>query len=498
MSVSKNALRIEVPEKLVPLLHPARYKGAHGGRGGAKSHFFAQLAVIKSYSQPGARIVCIREVQNTIKDSVKHLIESKIQRMGLGDYFEPMVSEIRTRSGGLIAFKGMQDYNADNIKSLEDFDVAWIEEAQNLSARSLRLLRPTIRKPGSEIWASWNPRWDTDPIDEFFRGPHKPADAVCVEVNWRDNPWLPDVLKSEMARDFAADAEMAEHVWNGGYEIVSEGAYYARLIAQAEKEGRVGKFPYKPGQRVITSWDLGIRDYMACWFFVEDGMFATAVDYYEASGEDFSEFVSVCMPELFIRPDWNREFDDWDQDKALALLKRDVPFAYAHHFLPHDVKNRELGAGRRHRFQVLEALGLKNLKKGVPANPEERVSATRRLLPQVRFNDTPRVQLGLKRLRRFRRKFNDALGTYTEPLHDENSHGSDAFGEYAINGSLTPIVAAKPAVQDRFQLIVAPDADALKSTANAATGASGISLMQPVDQIVAAIKAQQQRKAKRW
>ena len=457
MSVSKNALRIEVPEKLVPLLQPARYKGAHGGRGGAKSHFFAQLAVIKAYSQPGARIVCIREVQNTIKDSVKHLIESKIQKMGLSGYFEPMVSEIRTKSGGLIAFKGMQDYNADNIKSLEDFDVAWIEEAQNLSARSLRLLRPTIRKPGSEIWASWNPRWDTDPIDEFFRGAHKPDGAVCVEVNWPDNPWFPDVLKKEMERDREADPEMAGHVWDGGYEIVSEGAYYAKLIAQAEKEGRVGAFPYKTGQKVITSWDLGISDYMACWFIVEDAQFATVVDYYEASGEDFAEFCSVCMPEVFLPPDYDRIYGDWSQEQALAFLKRDVPFQYAHHYLPHDVKNRELGAGKRHRFQVLEGLGVKPLRKGVPANPEERVGAVRRLLPQVRFNDTPRVQLGLKRLRRYRRKFNDALGTYTTPLHDENSHGSDAFGEYAVNSPLL-VPLPKPVVdKPKDELIIGVD-----------------------------------------
>lgn len=457
MSVSKNALRIEVPEKLVPLLQPARYKGAHGGRGGAKSHFFAQLAVIKAYSQPGARIVCIREVQNTIKDSVKHLIESKIDRMGLSGYFEPMVSEIRTKSGGLIAFKGMQDYNADNIKSLEDFDVAWIEEAQNLSARSLRLLRPTIRKPGSEIWASWNPRWDTDPIDEFFRGAHKPDGAVCVEVNWRDNPWLPEVLKAEMARDFAADPEMAEHVWNGGYEIVSEGAYFARLIAQAEKEGRVGKFPYKPGQKVVTAWDLGIRDHMVCWFIVEDAMHATVVDFYEASGEDFAEFCSVCLPEVFVPPDYDHSYRDWSQVKAFEHLKREIPFLYGHHYLPHDVKNRELGAGRRHRFQVLESLGVKPLRKGVPTSDEERIGAVRRLLPQIRFNDTPRVQLGLKRLRRFRRKFNDTLGTYTGVFEDDNVHAADAFGEYCVNSDLTPPNPKPVSEKPKDELIIGVD-----------------------------------------
>ena len=489
-------LALDVPEKLLPLLQPARYKGAHGGRGGAKSHFFGQLAVATNLSAP-KRGVCIREVQNSIKDSVKSLIEGKIRSAGLSDYFETTRDEIRgikgVAAGSLMVFRGMQDYNADNIKSLEGFDWAWVEEAQSLSARSWRLLRPTIRKPGSEIWCSWNPRWDTDAVDEFFRGANKPADAICIEVNWQDNPWFPDVLRSEMERDYAADPEMAGHVWGGGYEIVSEGAYYAKLIAQAEREGRIGNFPYKEGQRVVTAWDLGIADYMTCWFIVEDGMFATVVDYYEASGEDFAEFCSVCLPEVFIKPDWDRSLDGWSRDQALATLQREVPFKYAHHYLPHDVRNRELGAGKRHRFQVLEALGVKPLRKGAAANPEERISAVRRLLPQVRFNDTPRVQLGLKRLRRYRRKFNDALGTYTTPIHDENSHGSDAFGEYAINCQLTPATEKPAAPAGRLQIVLAPDAKP-----NTTPHETGVDINMSVQEIFAAIKKQQSSKGKRW
>lgn len=414
-------IEVHVPAKLRPLLEPARYKGAHGGRGAAKSHFFAQLAVLNNYTGP-KRGVCIREVQNSIKDSVKSLVESKIDAMGLGGWFENTRDEIRGRNGSLMVFKGLQDYNADNIKSLEGFDWAWVEEAQSVSARSWRLLRPTIRKPDSEIWCSWNPRWDTDAVDEFFRGPHKPANATVVEINWHDNPWFPDTLRAEMERDYAANPEMAEHTWGGGYEVVSEGAYYATLLANAEKEGRIGHFPYRAGQRVKTSWDLGIADYMACWFIVEDGLRATVVDYYEASGEDFAQFVSSCMPDTFVPPPHDREFEGWDRAKALAQLGRKSPFQYAAHYLPHDVRVRELGSGGRHRYQVLEGLGVKGLRKGAAVDPEERIAAVRRLLPQVRFDDNPRVQLGLKRLRRYRKKLHPLLG-YTGPLHDENSHG---------------------------------------------------------------------------
>jgi phage terminase large subunit len=425
-------LQVEVPAKLGPLLQPKRYKGAHGGRGGAKSHFFGQMAVLRNYADP-LRGVCIREVQNSIKDSVKSLIEGKIASLGLSKFYEVTRDEVRGANGSLMVFRGMQDYNADNIKSLEGFDWAWVEEAQSLSARSWRLLRPTIRKPGSEIWCSWNPRWDTDAVDSFFRGANCPDDAVCVEINWRDNPWLPDVLKAEIARDFAADPEMAEHVWNGGYEIVSEGAYYAKMIAAAEREGRVGDFPYDPKLPVKTSWDLGVDDYTAVWFVQEDGHRATVIDYYEVSGDGASQILATCMPEVFLPPPWEEEFKGWTREGALAQLGRDVPYHYGEHFFPHDLKMREWGAGARSRVETVKALGLSNVRKGAAVGPEERINASRRVLPLTRFNNTARVQLGLKRLRRYSRKMNDALGTYTTPLHDENSHGADAFGEFAVN-----------------------------------------------------------------
>ena len=146
-----STLCVDVPAALAPLLQPKRYKGAHGGRGGAKSHFFAEQVVLRCYASE-TKAVCIREVQDSIKDSVKTLIEQKIEKLGLGAFFTVLDTEIRGRNGSLIIFRGMQSYNAANIKSLEGFDIAWVEEAQTLSAISWRMLRPTIRKEGSEIW----------------------------------------------------------------------------------------------------------------------------------------------------------------------------------------------------------------------------------------------------------------------------------------------------------------------------------------------------------
>ena len=423
---------LEVPEKLEPLLQSARYKGAYGGRGGAKSHFFAEQLIVRMFVSC-TRAVCIREVQNTIKESVRQLLIDKIAKLGLGGYFEVLESEIRGPHGSLCIFRGMQSYNSESIKSLEGYDIAWVEEAQSLSAISLRMLRPTIRKPNSEIWFSWNPRHDTDPVDAFMRGPNRPRDAICVEVNWRDNPWFPEVLKAEKDRDYEADPDMADHVWGGGYQIVSEGSYYAKLIAQAEREGRIGLFPYHTGQVVKTSWDIGVDDFTAVWFIVDDGTRATVVDYYEASGDGADGVIAACMPEVFIPPLMDDQYINWRADDALAALGRDVPFRYAQHFLPHDIRMREWGAGARSRVETVQALGLRNIRKGVPINPAERIAAARRLLPAVRFNDTPRVQQGLKRLRQYRRKFNTTLQSFTTPEHDDNSHGADAFGEYAVN-----------------------------------------------------------------
>jgi phage terminase large subunit len=151
---------------------------------------------------PGAKVVCIREVQKTLAQSAKALIEQKIQDYGVGSQFRVLYERIDTPGGGIIIFQGMQDQNAESIKSLEGYDVAWVEEAQTLSARSLQLLRPTIRKESSELWFSWNPRRKSDAVDEFFRGEQPPAEAIIIKSSWRDNPWHNDTMEAERQLDF--------------------------------------------------------------------------------------------------------------------------------------------------------------------------------------------------------------------------------------------------------------------------------------------------------
>lgn len=211
-------LNISTARVFLPLLQPSRYKGAHGGRGSGKSHFFAELGVERCLMAQGLRMVCIREHQKSLKESAKRLIEDKIAALGLGHLFRILEAEIRTPGGGVIIFQGMQDHTAESIKSLEGFDIAWVEEAQTLSARSLQMLRPTIRAPGSELWFSWNPRRKADPVNAMFLGGSPPTDSIVVKSNWNDNPWFPKELEQERRDDFAnlGRAEY-DHIWEGGY-----------------------------------------------------------------------------------------------------------------------------------------------------------------------------------------------------------------------------------------------------------------------------------------
>lgn len=223
-------LNRKVARVFKPLLSPARHKGAHGGRGSGKSHFFGEQIIQDSLEIPGLRTVCIREVQKSLKESVKLLLEDKIKAMNVGGAFDVQHDRIVTPGDGLVLFQGMQDHTAESVKSLEGFHRAYAEEAQTLSKRSLELLRPTIRAPGSQLWYAWNPRNPEDPVDDFLRGTgsDEERDAIVVQANWRDNPFFPDVLDEERLDDQRNNPERYDHIWEGGYEPVAKGALWKR------------------------------------------------------------------------------------------------------------------------------------------------------------------------------------------------------------------------------------------------------------------------------
>jgi phage terminase large subunit len=214
-------LRIPVAEVFVPLLTPSRYKGAHGGRGSGKSHFFAELWLDESI-RDRLDFVCVREHQKSLQFSVKKLLESKIEGLNAGAYFQVQDKKITSHMGGLTIFEGMANHTADSIKSLEAFDRAYCEEGQKLSQRSLDLLRPTIRKAGSELWFSWNPDQPTDPVDALLLAEKPPPGTAIVTANYMDNPWFPTELRREMEYDRERDPEKYQHIWLGGYQRRSE------------------------------------------------------------------------------------------------------------------------------------------------------------------------------------------------------------------------------------------------------------------------------------
>jgi phage terminase large subunit len=246
-------LNIQTPEWAEPLLAPARYKGIWGGRGSGKSHERAEAMVEAHIMNPNAASVCLREVQKSIKFSVKRLLEQKIKSMGVESHFEIQDTMIKnTKGDGVIIFQGMQNHTADSIKSLEGFDIAWFEEAQTASQRSLDLLRPTIRKPGSELWFTWNPHKDTDPIDVLLRGKTPPPNSQVIKVNYLDNPWFPDVLREEMEYDKRRDTDKYTHIWLGGYVKNSE--------ARVFKNWKVEEFetPADAVHRLGADWGFSV------------------------------------------------------------------------------------------------------------------------------------------------------------------------------------------------------------------------------------------------
>src|SRR5262245_31723199 len=235
---SNGELKFEGSPIFEPLLQPMRYKGVYGGRGSGKSHFFASLAVMECMRVPGTRVLCAREVQKTLKESSKRVIEDKIRHLGLDetDGFKIYEDKIATPGDGLIIFQGMQEYTAESIKSLEGYRIAWVEQAEMLSQTSLDILRPTIRTEGSELWFSWNPRRRTDPVDHFLRA-NKPENAIVIEANWRDNDFWNKTLDQERLECLQNQPDQYDHIWEGDYQKITSGAYYASSLTAARGSG---------------------------------------------------------------------------------------------------------------------------------------------------------------------------------------------------------------------------------------------------------------------
>lgn len=402
-------LQIKTPRVFLPLLKPARYKGAWGGRSSGKSHFFAELLVERMISSP-TRAVCIREIQKSIKESVKRLLEDKIEIMGLSSMFEVLETEIRCKNGGHIIFQGMQNHTAQSIKSLEGYDIAWVEEAQTLSAFSLKLLRPTIRKDDeqgeAELWFSWNPDSDEGAVDLLLRGANKIKDAIVVEANYLDNPFCPASMIKEANEDKQRDYDDYLHVWMGHYKRTLEGAVYGKELRKAYEDNRVCRVLPIAGKPVDTFWDLGKRDHTAIWFAQLNMGEYRIVDFYQNTGEKLEHYADAV---------------------------RQRGYTLGSFYLPHDAdQDRLTGKTIAHAMREL-FVGSKVIVIPRMAKKNIGIEAVRRIFPNCYF-DEQKTKEGLKCLGKFTYEVDPETGAFSaNPLHDENSDAADAFAQLALS-----------------------------------------------------------------
>jgi len=400
-------ISVKFPPKFKPFFKPARYKIARGGRGSGKSWSIAKMLLIMAASKP-LRVLCAREVQKSIKESVKALLDDQIQTLQLGQFYQSLDNEIRGVNGSQFLFAGLASHTVESIKSYEGCDIVWVEEAQSVCQRSWDVLIPTIRKPGSEIWASFNPYLPSDPVWLMSEELQSKDNAVVITINYFDNPWCPPELIAESERMKESDFEKWENIWLGLPKTIADGAIYKAEFEQIRKENRICKVPHDPNLPVYTGWDLGILDSTAIWFCQIYGKEKRIIDYHEASDEPLAYYARIL------------------DEKA-----REHGYRYERHFAPHDIAARDLSSGVS-REQTMAKLGYR-MTKGARLGPEDRIEATRQFLKDCWF-DEGKCSHGIRALQNYRREFNDKLDQFkAHPVHDWASHGSDAFGELALS-----------------------------------------------------------------
>lgn len=406
-------LRIPTARVFEPLLPPARDKVVHGGRGSGKSHFFAGMLVEDSLAEPGEnggeglRSVCIREVQKDLAQSSKALIQAKLKehRLGEVDGFKVFRDVITTPGDGLIIFKGMNDYTADSIKSLEGFKRGWWEEAHGATRNSINLYRPTMRAAGSQMWWSYNPRRKVDPVDHMFRGPQIPTGAVVVQANYKDNPWFTAELEQERLDCLRMNPDQYDNIWDGGYISVVDGAYFATHLKEALKQGRVTQVATDPLMTILTFWDIGgtgaRADNASIWVAQWIGTQIRVIDHYTAQGQPLSAHVA------------------WLRERGYSRAKC---------ILPHDGKTNDRVFDVSYESELkkagFEVVVIPNQGKGAA---KMRVEAARRWFPNIWFNEAT-TEAGRQSLGWYHEKKDEERGIGLGPDHDWSSHDADAFG----------------------------------------------------------------------
>ena len=396
-TIQEAKAKARFPAKLKCLFEPvnARYRVLYGGRGGSKSWNIARALLLKGCEKT-IRVLCAREYQTSIKDSVHKLLCDQIFNLGIEAHYEITERTIRGINGTEFIFVGIKN-NTNNVKSIEGIDICWVEEAQSVSPNSWNVLVPTIRKANSEIWISFNPELPTDETwKRFVINP--PENAVIQKINWSDNPWFPEVLDLERRTLQGRDIEAYNNVWEGIPRQTVDGAIFAKEVTMAELEGRICNVPYDATKPVHAVFDLGWADQTAVWLLQFVGQETRLLRYFE----DSQQTISYYMAKL-----------------------QSFGYMYDTIWLPHDAKAKSLGTGKSIE-EIVRATGMKvQILDRVPV--ADSINAARTIFNKCYF-DRQNTEEGLQCLRHYRYDVDPDTKMFSaKPLHDEYSHGADAF-----------------------------------------------------------------------
>lgn len=391
----------EFPEKLGFLFEKYRYKVAYGGRGSSKSWSFARALLIKGSIEP-LRVLCVREVQKSIRDSVHRLLADQIAVLGLQSFYTVLDTEIRGKNGTLFLFAGLSTQTAESIKSFEGVDICWPEEAQAITKRSWDILIPTIRKESSEIWITFNPELDSDETyKRFVESP--PPNCKVAMVNYHDNPWFPDVLEQERIHCQLTNKEDYAQIWEGKCRAAVAGAIYANEIGESLRNGNICNVPYDPLLKVHVVFDLGWNDAMAISLVQRNASELRVIEYIEDSHKTLDSYSSMLRDK---RMNWGKVW------------------------LPHDGRHKDYKTGKSAE-EIMTSLGW---DVGITPNMsiEDGIRLTRMMFRRIYFDKTKAARL-VECAKRYRRSISQTTNEPGAPLHDEFSHGADNLRYLVIN-----------------------------------------------------------------
>lgn len=395
MSAQANEVTATFAAIFEPLDEPHRYKVCLGGRGGGRSWAYARALLIEAWDKP-LRVLCTREIQRSIKDSVHQLLADQIKELGLEAHYTVKNDEIVGDNGSRFFFAGLRQQEILNLKSIEAVDRVWVEEAQSVSEQSWQVLIPTIRRPGSEIWITFNPGMITDPTYQRFIV-NTPPDTVIIHASYKDNPWFPAELEAERWHCKKFDPDNYDNIWEGKPRETVDGAIYHREIVQAITDKRIRPVPYEPMLKVHTIWDLGFNDSTSIIFAQRQGSEIRIIDYIEDSHRTLDDYVGEIQQKRY----------NWGTD-----------------WLPHDGAAKNLQTGKSPQ-QILNRMGRDaQVIKQTPV--ESGIKTARMIFRQCYFDEVKCARL-IECLKRYRRNIPTTTDEPSKPVHDEFSHGADAF-----------------------------------------------------------------------